>query len=137
MSDRVEKVLRLKREAEEHFSNYLRHMRAGELWKAGEYLWGAYHALLLALASVMGKKVPARHAALRRFVLELADIMGDEGIYEAFKDGERLHANFYHPGLLDEEEAEEAILHLESCISKLAGVLEQRLRELSASNRAS
>ena len=137
MSDRVEKALRFKREAEEHFSNYLKHMRAGELWKAGEYLWGVYLALLLALANAMGKKVPARHAALRRFVLELADIMGDEDIYEAFKDGERLHANFYHPGLLDEEEAEEAILHLESCISKLADVLEQRLRELSASERTS
>ncbi len=120
-----EAVARLIREAEVLFANYVAQRRKGELWKAGEYLWATFHALLLALARSLGEEVPARHGAVRRFVLRLADIRGDEGLVRAFKDGERLHANFYHPGLLDDEEVLEAILELEEYVDKLVAWLEE------------
>jgi len=118
-------VARLVEEAEELFANYIAHRRRDELWKAGEYLWATFHALLLALARSLGEEVPAKHGAIRRFVLKLADIKGDEGLVRAFKDGERLHANFYHPGLLDDEEVLEAILELEGYVDRLVAWLEE------------
>ena len=122
-----EKALRLKAEAEALFANYIEHRWRGELWKAGEYLWAALQALLMAIALAKGRELAAKHGAIRRFVDELADIMEDPGIRDAFRDGERLHANFYHPGLLDDEEVREAILRVEGCIDKLAHLLEREL----------
>jgi len=127
----MEEVEKFKEEAERLFKNYIEHRHRGELWKAGEYLWATLQALLLGLARAMGKEIAAKHGALRRFTIELADVVGDTGILDAFKDGERLHANFYHPGLLDDEEVIEAIVKLESYVEKLSELLERELKRLS------
>jgi len=92
------------RVAEEHMDNFYRTPAGGELDKAGEFLWATVNAIVHALALARGERLPAKHGSVRDFVRKLAGELEDEALWDAFRDAEKLHANFYSPGIFEEEE---------------------------------
>jgi len=101
LSDEAWEKLRI---AEEHMDNFYRALARGELDKAGEFLWATVNALAQALALARGERLPAKHGPVRDFIRKLAGELEDEALWDAFRDAEKLHANFYSPGIFEEEE---------------------------------
>jgi len=99
-----EEALGKLRTTEEHMDNFYKALAEGELDKAGEFLWAAVNALIHALALARGERLPAKHGPVRDFVRRLAGELEDKALWDAFRDAERLHANFYSPGIFEEEE---------------------------------
>jgi len=56
------------------------------------------------LALARGERLPAKHGPVRDFVRKLAGELEDKALWDAFRDAEKLHANFYSPGIFEEEE---------------------------------
>ena len=101
MSEEARDKLRI---AEEHMDNFYRALARGELDKAGEFLWATVNALVHALALARGERLPAKHGPVRDFIRKLIGELGDEALWDAFRDAEKLHVNFYSPGIFEEEE---------------------------------
>ena len=101
MSEEAREKLRV---AEEHMDNFHRALARGELDKAGEFLWATVNAIVHALALARGERLPAKHGAIRNFVKKLAGELEDKALWDAFRDTEKLHANFFSPGIFEEEE---------------------------------
>ncbi|MFQ6124382.1 MAG: PaREP1 family protein [Candidatus Heimdallarchaeota archaeon] len=101
-------------ESGEYFNNFKKSLKAGEQAKAGEFLWGALVKLLKAKALLAGD-ILNTHGKMKEFVKHLAQEFQDREIFEGFKKGEALHANYYHTWLDKEtfaEYSEEVILLL-------------------------
>jgi len=90
--------------AEEHMDNFYRALARGELDKAGEFPWTTVNALAHALALARGERLPAKQGPVRDFIRKLVGELEDEALWDAFRDAEKLHVNFYSPGIFEEEE---------------------------------
>ena len=123
MSDEAWEKLRI---AEEHMDNFYRALARGELDKAGEFLWATANALIHALALTRGERLPAKHGPVRDFIRKLAGELEDKALWDAFRDAEKLHANFYSPGIFEEEE-------LRAMIDNVVNRLVRGLYELAES----
>ena len=62
--------------------------------------------------------LPTNHKEIRRYVRELSESLKDPHLYNLYKKAEKLHANFYH-NFLDEEEFCEYFYHSEQLLGKL------------------
>ncbi len=116
----------------EKYEQYARLKREGELAKAGEVLWSAIMILLSALGvALRGAPVRGHREAKLLVKRDLARLYaalygGDPAqLVELFGMAERLHANFYH-GFLDEEELRDCI----GAAERLAAVLMDMARRL-------
>lgn len=79
---------------EQYWSNAQRALREKEYEKASEFVWGSLTQLLQGLAWIKG--VPLQtHGKMRSFMKEIAKELRNEGIWKAFEEAEKLHANFY------------------------------------------
>ncbi|RZN33706.1 MAG: hypothetical protein EFT35_10245 [Methanophagales archaeon ANME-1-THS] len=69
----------------------------GEIWFVTvETLWGALTAAINAFALKCKGIIVREHKELKTFMRELSLERRDSQLSTAFKDAERLHANFYH-----------------------------------------
>ncbi len=86
-----------------YFSNFDLE-RTRDKGKASEALWGTVSCLLNCYHLLLQGKPLSDHSTLRRFAKEiLLSQPGGEELFEAFRSAEKLHANFYHMFLEDDE----------------------------------
>jgi hypothetical protein len=88
-----------------YYSNYDHERQSGDKGKASEELWGVISCLLRAYYLLLrGEPLPQEHKALVNWAREvLAGQPDGEGLYRSFRDAEKLHANFYHMFIQDDE----------------------------------
>ena len=81
--------------------NALEYLRAGQLEKSSEFLWGSMAQAVKAVAALREITLPT-HGAIWEFTRQLCQELGDSTLFDAFKDANRLHANFYEAGMTRE-----------------------------------
>jgi len=131
LSDEAQEKLRT---AEEHMDNFYRALAREELDKAGEFLRAAVNALVHAVASARGERLPAKHGPVRDFIRKLAGELGDKTLWDAFRDAEKLHANFYSSGIFENEELRtmiDGVVH--KLVRPLYELAERELRDWASS----
>jgi hypothetical protein len=110
-----------------YYNNFEKHLKLGNLPKSSEFVWGALHSLLYAIALFYDKKL-STHKQIIEFAKELSDIENDKEIYLGIKIGEELHANFYHD-FLDKEGIEIKRELIDRVINKLNHILEIKIKD--------
>lgn len=111
-----------------YLHNFEKNFVIGNISKSSEFLWGAVHTILYAIALTHNKQL-SKHSQIRDFAKELSEIEKDEEIIKGVIIGETLHSNFYH-NFLDKEQLEINKKILEKLISKLEEILERGINEL-------
>jgi uncharacterized protein (UPF0332 family) len=72
-----------------------------ELEKASELLWGSMALAVKAVAAL--REIELRsHAAIWEYARQLSQELGDLQLFDAFRDANRLHSNFYESDLTRE-----------------------------------
>ena len=84
-----------------YMHNALEYLNAGELEKSSEFLWGSMAQAVKAVAAVREITLPT-HGAIWDFARQLCQELGDSVLFDAFRDANRLHGNFYEAGLTRE-----------------------------------
>jgi phenylpyruvate tautomerase PptA (4-oxalocrotonate tautomerase family) len=120
---------------EKRYLQYRELLRRGELVKAGEILWSIILLFLNMLSLLVLKKPIRRHREVKAFVKNYVtklykNIYGDDPsrVLVLFEEAEKLHANFYHE-FLDEEEILRAIGAGEELAKILRGIEEVLLKK--------
>lgn len=103
--------------SQEYLQNAYIALEQNELEKASEFLWGSMAQAIKAFAAFKGEHL-ASHAAIWKYVTELSRELGDQGLFDAFRDANSLHINFYESGL-----TREIVLTLEERIRRTVGRL--------------
>jgi len=117
---------------ENYSRNYAEYLRRGDYAKASEMLWGIVNNLASILSILHGGKPISRHDELRSFMNSLAAALKREDIVKQFSACERLHSNFFH-NFMDEEEFEEYRVEAEKLIDALQRLAAEKLRQLGVS----
>ena len=81
-------------------------LEAGEMEKAGEFLWGSMAEAVKATAAQKGQLLQ-NHGVLRRYAKQLARELQDPTLEAAYIRAEQLHINFYEVFLRPDELARE------------------------------
>ena len=98
------RVKRYKAQSSHYLENASVSIKAGDLEKASEFIWGSMAEALKAVAA--SKEIRIRsHKQLRNYVMEVAKALQDDDIRHAFDYAQSLHSNFYESGLTLEEVA--------------------------------
>jgi len=98
-------------------------------------LWGAFSCYVNAVGALFGK-VTHKHIQLVRVAKQLALERKDPAMFEQITQAERLHANFYHNFMTEEDFAKHYSVLLEF-LKKLSEELNRRRAHLNRSNPAS
>ncbi|MBM3942033.1 MAG: hypothetical protein FJ316_03735 [SAR202 cluster bacterium] len=85
-----------------YLENSLHHLQAGEIAKAGEFLWGSVATALKAVAARRDRGLRS-HRELRAFARELARDSGQPDLWDKYLTAEHLHSNFYESFLERED----------------------------------
>ena len=102
-----------------YYDNAKEYVRRREYSKAGEALWGSINVYLKIISLIISNRpLPTEHREIRRYVRSLSNSLRDPELYEWYKKAEKLHANFYH-SFLDEEEFGENFSYSEKLLQKL------------------
>ena len=96
------KVQRHVAQSTQYFDNAIRAIEAGEPEKASEFLWGSLSQALKAVGASRGILLNS-HDQIKRYALDIAKDLSDEGIWYAFIEAQSLHSNFYETGLQIED----------------------------------
>ena len=96
-----------------------REMREGDELQGSEKFWGAASHAIMAYLAYEGRPTPISHKQFRETAQRLTTELANPNIALWFRDAERLHSNFYH-NLIDDED-----LRDESCrgVSSLVELL--------------
>ena len=95
-------VKRYRIQSRHYLENAFVAIKAGDLEKASEFIWGSMAQALKAVAA--SKKIQIRsHKQLRDYARELARVLNDKTIRDSFERAQSLHNNFYESGLLLED----------------------------------
>ena len=114
-----------------YYANFEKHLANGNVSKASEFLWGALHSLIYAIGITYGLKL-SKHQQIKEFMKDLSLEEEDTRLYELFKKGEQLHANFYHD-FLDAEALSLMGKEIYELIDKLIKILDSRMIKLDKS----
>lgn len=125
MNNQIE-VIKKRKLFGHYYDNFEKHLFLGKLSKASEFLWGAIHSLIYAIALTYEKRL-GTHSDVKEFVRQISNEERDETLYNMFKTGELLHANFYHD-FLDEEGLKLKRIEMDILIKKLENILEKRIK---------
>jgi hypothetical protein len=87
--------------SQEYLQNAYVALEQNELEKASEFLWGSMAQAIKAFAAFKGEHLPS-HAAIWKYVTELSRELGNPALFDAFRDADSLHKNFYESGLTRE-----------------------------------
>jgi len=85
-----------------YLDNAFRALDAGEVDKAGEFIWGSMAAAIKAVAALKGTHL-RRHRDIWDFAKALAKEMNSKTIFDDFVKANSLHSNFYESGLQRED----------------------------------
>ncbi len=101
----LQKVLEYRKKAGEYLLNYYKEIDQGNREKAGESLWEAFSCLVNAMYLLSKGKPVTRHDEMIRFAqyFLLSVIKEGKEYARIVKDVQKLHSNFYHFFLDDEE----------------------------------
>lgn len=126
--ERVERARAYLNQSLKYLENAFKASKDGEPEKVGEFLWGSVATALKALVMAMKGMEVKSHGQLWEIARELARETGDLSIYEAFKEANFLHSNFYEfrLSLDDVKSSAERIARL---IEKLMNLTEEALKE--------
>jgi len=94
------------------------YLNSGEYEKASESLWGSLASALNALSITKHGKPLTSHQDFRLFAKQLSAELSDPEIYRAFREAEKLHANFYH-AILTTEDLIDLFPKIEQAIRKI------------------
>jgi hypothetical protein len=83
---------------QEYLQNAYLSLARNEPEKASEFLWGSMTQALKAVAALNEIDLKS-HRAIWEYASELAVQLGDQELFNAFKDANSLHSNFYEAGL--------------------------------------
>ncbi len=76
-------------------------LERGEFEKASELLWGSMALAVKAVAAL--REIQLRsHASIWDYARQLSHELGDQELFDAFRDANRLHTNFYESDLTRE-----------------------------------
>jgi hypothetical protein len=103
--------------AQRYYSNYLAHRDRREFDKASEDLWGVVNAIASALSILLSGKPIKDHRNLRELINDIA--IENPEIIKLYREAERLHANFYH-GFLTQEDFKDSVAKIEKLITILS-----------------
>jgi hypothetical protein len=78
-------------------------VRKGELEKAGEFYWGALTCYLNSLELLRTGKSHSKHGEMVREAKQIASNRSDPALFNALQSAEKLHANYYHSILSEDE----------------------------------
>jgi stage V sporulation protein SpoVS len=111
-----------------YLENAFKASKDGEPEKVGGFLWGSVATALKALVMAMKGMEVKSHGQLWEIARELARETGDLSIYEAFKEANFLHSNFYEfrLSLDDVKSSAERIAWL---VKKLIDLTEEAMKE--------
>lgn len=103
----VSKAGKHRNQSRHYLDNAMNYLAKGDAEKASEFLWGSMTQALKALAASRGITLRS-HNELREFAKGLARELNDESIWNAYREAQSLHSNFYETGLLLEDIVEGA-----------------------------
>jgi uncharacterized protein (UPF0332 family) len=85
----------------EYLQNSYASLEQNEVEKAGEFLWGSMAQAIKAVAA--SKNIELRsHAAIWEYARGLSKDLEDPALFDAFRNADSLHRNFYESGLTRE-----------------------------------
>ena len=77
----------------EYLHNTYVALERGEIEKASEFLWGSMALAVKAVAAL--REVELRnHGAIWEYARQLSKELGDQQLFDSFRDANRLHSNF-------------------------------------------
>ncbi len=117
------------RRADEMKANADRALAEGRLDKCGEMLWGVLACHLNALMLLRAGRPATGHREMVEVGRELAAYLGDERLYRAIRHAEKLHANFYHL-FMDEEDMRKAYGEVMYAVGVVRRMIERLYRGL-------
>lgn len=95
--DTRQKMIKHKKQSIHYFENARHYIDARDAEKASEFLWGSMAQALKAVAMSKDKLLKS-HNDMERYAREFAK-SEDKDVYDAFRDAQFLHSNFYETGL--------------------------------------
>ncbi len=128
LEELLRELLRRKGVVEKYYENYLKHLEGRDYDEASEDLWGVVNNLVSILSLLLRGKPIGRHEELRKFIDDLISLKGDARLKELLLACERLHANFFH-NFMDEQQFEEHRVKAEEFISILKKYITDELRK--------
>ena len=93
-----------------------REIRDGDELQGSEKFWGAASHALMAHLAREGRPSPVRHKDFRETAERLATELANPNITIWFRDAEKLHTNFYHNLIVDEDALDEACRSVRSLV---------------------
>jgi len=90
----------------------------GHLEKAAELAWGSVAERLKALALARTGTFLRSHGAIRSFVRKIASQLNDVDLYQAFRQAESLHIEFYESHF-DIDEVRQAFAQVDTLLRKI------------------
>ena len=98
-----------------------------EFEKASELLWGSMALAVKSVAAFREIRLQS-HAAIWDYARQLTQELGDQELFDAFRDAHRLHTNFYESDL-----TREAVLiseeRVRGAIGRLLGIFPREVLE--------
>jgi len=124
----------LPKEPEETLVGYLRNSRRywrqalayiekGDLEKASELAWGCVAERIKALALVRDGRLIKSHREIRDYIKDVSQDTGNKAIFDAYRQAQGLHSNFYESGL-DADEVKDSFLETEKLILDIDRLME-------------
>lgn len=116
-----ERTEKYKAQSIHYLENAFVSMKAGNVEKAGEFLWGSMAEALKAVAASRGRELRS-HREIGEYARELAKQLEDEAIWDVYGGASYLHTNFYEAGLTLDEVYIYAV-RIKTIVSKLFGFI--------------
>jgi uncharacterized protein Yka (UPF0111/DUF47 family) len=130
-TERVERVERARaylNQSCKYLENAFKAFKDGEPEKVGEFLWGSVATALKALVMAMKGVEVKSHGQLWEIARELVRETNDPSIYEAFKEANFLHSNFYE-FQLSLDDIKNSAVKIEQLVKKLKNLTEKAIKE--------
>jgi hypothetical protein len=126
-ADALEKIEKYESRSAQLIENADQLVRKHELEKAGEFYWGAVGCYLNALQFLFTGKAHSGHGEMVLEAKRIATERGDEPLLEAVKAAEKLHANYYH-SFISEDEFPEYYEKALFAVRAFKGILSEKLK---------
>ena len=107
--------------AQEYWKQASEFLKQRHFLKVSELAWGSVVQMVHALAVKQGRKLTT-HKEIINYIRKISSMSGDKEMQELMKHAERLHANFYHQ-FLDENDVRETFGAIQRLLEKIGELL--------------
>ena len=115
------------RRSEEYLSNAYISLERNEVEKASEFLWGSMAEAIKAVAALKGEELHS-HRRIQEYMVRLSRELGDRDLFDALRDANSLHMNFYESGLT-REDVLTSVVTIRYAVGKLLGLIPREALE--------